>query len=218
MIVVDPRLQPLHSTGNGGIPSRARISPSGRKAAWTSFATGDSYAAATEFSTRTGVIDTATGEAWENIEDLALTWDGRAYEAADVNYWGLSFAPDDDTFYATVKTKGSVHLVRGSVSGRSATVIADDVECPSLSPDGTRIVYKRPSPDLDPAWRLHVLDLATMTDVALAETAGIDDQAVWLGDGTIAYGRDGNVWTVPADGGGAPSLLLRDAASPSLVP
>jgi hypothetical protein len=39
-------------------------------------------------------------------------------------------------------------------------VIHDNVECPSLSPDGTRIGYKRLIDDRG-HWGFHVLDLAT---------------------------------------------------------
>src|SRR3712207_7448541 len=40
---------------------------------------------------------------------------------------------------AQVGNRGGTHLIEGSVSGRTAKVIHDNVECPSLSPDGTRI-------------------------------------------------------------------------------
>ena len=64
-------------------------------------------------------------------------------------------------------------------------------------------------------WRLHVLDLRTMADTALAETRMVDDQAEWLDDGTVLYGLEGAVWSVPADGTGAPRQLLAGALSPA---
>ncbi len=105
-------------------------------------------------------------------------------------------------------------------------VIADAVECPSLSPDGTRVAYKRPLPGQQRRWRLHVLNLRTMADTALAETRSVDDQVEWIDDSRIAYGvqdegppptLDVNLWTVPADGSGAPAMFLAHAASPAVV-
>ena len=65
---------------------------------------------------------------------------------------------------------------------RPCTVLADGVECPSLSPDGTRLVYKKRLPDL--TWQLWVYDLATQRRTQLAEPANIDDQGAWLDDRT----------------------------------
>lgn len=50
----------------------------------------------------------------------------------------------------------------------------------------------------------------------------MDDQAAWLDDHTVMYGlpRHGggwDVWSVPADGGGAPRLLIHNASSPAAV-
>ena len=50
-------------------------------------------------------------------------------------------------------------------------MIHENVECPSLSPDGTRIAYKKRD-RLDPApWQLTVLDLATMRETPLGDDA-----------------------------------------------
>ena len=91
---------------------------------------------------------------------------------------------------------------------------------PSLSPDQTRIAFKE-AVGGDPArgWRLTVLELATLTRTPLAETRSVDDQAVWLDNATIGYAlprdRSSDVWAVPADGSGAPRLLIPDAESPA---
>jgi Tol biopolymer transport system component len=100
------------------------------------------------------------------------------------------------------------------VSTRSVAVLRDNVECPSLSPDGTRIAYKRR--DGKPwRWRLHVLDVRTGADVATAERRPIDDQAEWLDNARVLYGIGTDVFVVPADGGGRVQRFLADAASPS---
>jgi Tol biopolymer transport system component len=93
-------------------------------------------------------------------------------------------------------------------------VIAEDVECPSLSPDATRLAFKLRKGG---SWRLHVLDLKTGRRTPLAETRSVDDQVEWLDDGRILYGYQGDVWVVPADGKGRPRVYLNDALSPAVV-
>ncbi|MGW2269556.1 TolB family protein [Streptomyces yangpuensis] len=220
-VIVDAELRQVRSFPLAGTPSRARVSPSGRFAAWTVFVSGESYGAAF-FSTRTAILDTRTWKLDANLEEFAITMDGRDYRAQDVNFWGVTFAGDDDTFYATLATAGETHLVKGSVSRRSVTTLAKNVECPSLSPDETRIAYKkrvRPGASL---WREHVMDLGTLRDHPLAEKRSVDDQAAWFDDRTLAYAlpSDGaadrtDLWTVPADGTGTPRLLTSAAASPA---
>lgn len=148
--------------------------------------------------------------------------DGREYKSGDVNYWGVTFSKDDDTFYATLATAGQTHLVKGSISRRTVTTLAQNVECPSLSPDETRIAYKKRVQRGASLWREHVMDLATLREHPLAEKHSVDDQAVWLDDRTLAYGLPAegapdttDLWTVPADGSGTPHLLAPGASSPS---
>ncbi|MFB7170193.1 TolB-like translocation protein [Streptomyces sp. NPDC056254] len=220
-VIVDAELRQTRSFPLAGTPSRARVSPSGRLAAWTVFVSGESYGSAF-FSTRTAILDTRTGKLDASLEEYAITMDGRDYRAPDVNFWGVTFARDDDTFYATLSTAGETHLVRGSVSRRSVTTLAKNVECPSLSPDETRIAYKKRVRAGASLWREHVMDLGSLRDHALAEKRSVDDQAAWLDDRTLAYAlpADGaadrtDLWTVPADGSGSPEPLIPGAASPA---
>ncbi|MBV1850066.1 TolB family protein [Catellatospora tritici] len=202
-----------------GVPNRARVSPSGRLLAWTAFVQGDSYHGG-RFSTRTGLLDPATGTEYD-LEQFTIILDGAPYRSVDVNFWGITVAADDDRFYATLATGGKRYLVEGDLRTRTVRTLAADVECPSLSPDGTRIGFKEAIGG-DPArgWRVTVLDLATLARTPLAETRSVDDQVVWLDDGTIGYavvrepGRS-DIWTVPADGTGRPVLLIPDAESPA---
>ncbi|MFH9419514.1 hypothetical protein [Streptomyces sp. NPDC017529] len=222
-VVLDGRLREKRRIALTGIPNRARVSASGRMLSWTMFATGDSYASSS-FSTRTSILDTRTGYLVKNMEDIPLTLGGRRYHSPDVNYWGVSFARDDNRFYATVSTKGRTHLVEGDMRAWTARALRENVECPSLSPDNTRLAFKKRVHDgaRDP-WRLYVLDLRTMRERPLAEQRSVDDQAAWLDDHTLGYalpGRDGrgsDIWTVPADGTGAPALRVADASSPAMV-
>ncbi|MFB6711089.1 MULTISPECIES: TolB family protein [unclassified Streptomyces] len=222
-IVLDGRLREKRRVTIPGVPTRARVSASGRMLSWTVFATGDSYAT-TAFSTRTAVLDLRTGYLIKSMEDIPLTIDGARYHAPDVNYWGVTFARDDSRFYATVSTKGRTYLVEGNMSDWSAKALRKNVECPSLSPDNTRIAFKKKVSD-DPAapWRLYVLDLRTMRETPLAERRSVDDQAAWLDDGTVAYalpggaGRASDIWTVPADGTGKPRVAVAGGSSPVAV-
>jgi Tol biopolymer transport system component len=201
-----------------GIPSRARISPDGRYGSVTMFVTGHSYAVAGAFSTATTIIDLSSGRALANLEEFTVTRDGRQVTAIDVNYWGVTFSPaDSDTFYATLATGGRTYLLEGSISGQTARTIHDNVECPSLSPDGTRIAYKSRTDSESTPWRLTVLDLATMRETPLAETRSIDDQAEWLDNDRVLYGLDNQVWSVPADGSGRPERFAASADSPAAV-
>ncbi|RXS85350.1 TolB-like translocation protein [Streptomyces sp. TM32] len=220
-VVVDERLNERRSYPLSGVPSRARVSPSGHLVAWTVFVSGDSYGA-TAFSTRTSVLDTRTGKLQDNLEEYDLKVDGSWYRSLDVNVWGVTFA-DDGHFYATVSTRGQTYLAKGDIAAHSLTTVHGNVECPSLSPDGTRIAYKKRVPGLpaDSPWRLYVLDLRTMTETATAEHRNVDDQAVWATDTTLVYalpGKSGtDLWTVPAHGSGTPQRLASAAATPAFI-
>ncbi|MEV4639739.1 hypothetical protein AB0J80_20515 [Actinoplanes sp. NPDC049548] len=220
VVVLDGAYRPRRTLEIPGLPNRARVSASGRMVAWTTFVGGDSYAGG-GFSTRTGVLDTRTGISVGTLEQFAVIREGRPYRSADLNFWGVTFAADDNRFYATMASRGGRYLVRGDFAARTVTVLRGNVECPSLSPDGTRVAFKQ-AVGGDPArgWRLSVLDLATMRTVATAETASVDDQAAWLDGATLAYTlrtSDGTpaVWAVPADGTGRPRLLVPGAESPA---
>ncbi|MGW3136730.1 TolB family protein [Streptomyces sp. NPDC001139] len=221
-VVLDARLKERARYDVPGIPSRARVSPTGHFAAWTAFVGGDSYAG-TNFSTRAAIVDVRTGKLTPSLEAYRVLKDGRPYRAADLNFWGVTFASDDRTFYATMATKGRTYLVRGDLRARTLTTLHTDVECPSLSPDGTRIAFKKRVKGLpkDAPWRLYVLDLRTMRETPLAEPRSVDDQAVWRDDHTLVYALPGDygadLYTVPADGGGKPRRISTAAVSPAYM-
>jgi hypothetical protein len=200
-----------------GIPSRARVSPDGRLGAVTVFVTGHSYADNGGFSTTTTLIDLRRARKIAQLESFTATRDGRRITAPDVNFWGVTFARDHDRFYATLATGGTFYLVEGSVSRRTMRTIHSGVECPSLSPDGTRIAYKKRVGAGAKSWRLFVLDLETMRETPLAESRSVDDQAEWLDDDHVLYGLEEQIWTVPADGGGEPVRYATGGDSPTVV-
>ncbi|MGW5849158.1 TolB family protein [Streptomyces sp. NPDC055254] len=222
-VVLDSGLRPVRSFAVPGTPTRARVSPSGRLVAWTVFVSGDSYAGGA-FSTRTAVHDTRSGALASNLEEFAVFDGDRRLRAADHNVWGVTFAGDDNRFYATLATGGGTHLVEGDLRARELRVLRGNTECPSLSPDGTRIAFKKRVAGLpaDAPWRLYVLDLRTGAETALAERRSVDDQALWYDDRTLLYSLPGDfggdLWSLPATGGGTPRLLLESAVSPAVRP
>jgi len=210
-----------------GPPSRTRVSPDGRLAATTVFLFGHSYAAA-KFSTETRIFDAVTGApVVDNLEQMEVWSQGSRLQPADANFWGVTFARASDEFYATLGTGGHTYLVRGDIRAHRVEVVADGIECPSLSPDNTRIAFKKR--DTGPGlahWRLYVLDLATLAESPVAESRFIDEQVEWLDAAHILYtqpdasGRSAaisDVWMVAADGSGEPTLLLREAETPTVM-
>ena len=227
IMVFDGAFEPLHRLPLHGVPSRVRLAPDGRLAAVTVFVSGHSYLDE-GFSTETSIVDTYSGERRvANLEELQVYRDGAPFRAIDFNFWGVTFAADSDRFYATLGTGGTTYLVEGRVSTRRADVVAEGVECPSLSPDQSHIVYKKRLPlATGLGWRLHVMDLRSGAVTPLAELRSVDDQAEWLDDSTILYAIPDpsaptpmvtDVWRVPADGSGAPEPFLKGASSPAVL-
>lgn len=215
-----PDFKPRHQFTVDGSPSRARVSPDGKYAAFTVFVTGHSYSDV-NMSTATILVDTATGASLGNLEEFQTWKDGKIFQAPEFNFWGVTFAQDSNRFYATLRNGNDTYLVQGDVAARTLTVVHRDVECPSISPDGTRIAFKK----LQGAqWQLTVLDLATMTETELAEQENVDDQVEWLDNGHLLYQRSddtssnlNSVFVVPADGSGKPEVFLQNATSPAVI-
>jgi hypothetical protein len=215
-----------------GVPSRARVSPDGHLAAFTVFVGGDSYAKL-GFSTRTRIIAPGSGHTIADLEEFQVLKDGARLTAPDFNYWGVTFARDGVTFYATLGTNGQKYLVRGDTRSRQVDVLRGGVECPSLSPDERRIAFKRETSPGSRSWQPAVLGLSDLGETRLAEARSVDDQIEWLDDGHVLYGiregmgtipdRDGvrrpraNIWMLAADGSGSPKLFLENGESPAIV-
>lgn len=207
-----------------GTPSRARMSPDGRFSAVTVFVSGDSYAA-NGFSTRTTLLETEGARVIGDLEDFTVVRNGRPLRKADFNFWGVTFASEPGIFYATLSTGGEMLLVRGTAASRDLTVVHEGIECPSLSPDGTRVAYKKRRIEHGRLmWRLRVVNLQTKADVPVAETRSVDDQAEWLDADQLLYALPreapapggADVWVARADGTGTPKLVLRQAYSPAV--
>jgi hypothetical protein len=217
--IFDERFERIHTLPLTGLPSRARVSPDGSRAAITVFERGHSYAD-DGFSTRTTVVDVTTGQLLGDLERYDVTRDGVRFSGVDFNFWGLTFQSDSNRFYATLATAGQHYLVEGDIDAKTARVVATGIECPSLSPDNTRLAYKS---RLEPGvWQLRVRDLRSGSDVPLSrETRSVDDQVEWLDDDRVLYhitgARGADIWSLEVDGSEPPVLLREYAYSPSVV-
>ena len=101
-----------------------------------------------------------------------------------------------------------------------------DAECPSLSPDGTKVAYKKrlgnPTPGI---WRLAVLDLATGKETLTADPRSVDDQVEWLDDTSLLYGlpRTGadattsDVWAGAGRRHRRAKIFIEHGSSPAVV-
>ncbi|MGH8565032.1 MAG: TolB family protein [Gammaproteobacteria bacterium] len=226
-VLFDRTFNPVAELPLVGAPSRLQVAPDGTLAATTVFVTGHSYATV-GFSTRTSIIDLDTRR-WlvEDLETFAVRRRDQTLRAADFNFWGVTFMPGARRFYATLGTGGETLLVTGDVDARAVEVIEENVECPSLSPDGRRVAFKHRDGGLTApiTWRLWVLDLETRQRHRLAETRSVDDQVQWLDDERVLYALSGGAkraaimdqWVVPADGGGEPRLFVSQAYSAAVV-
>jgi hypothetical protein len=224
----DSALRRTASFDLAGAPSRTRMSADGSLAATTVFVSGHSYSAP-GFSTRTSIIDVQGARLLAaDLEAFAVIKDGQPFKASDFNFWGVTFTPDAKGFYATMQTDGKQWLVQGDIAQQRMTVIAPNVECPSLSPDGLRIAFKRrvvPPPQGRVVWQLIVRELASGKETVLTrETRSVDDQVEWIDDGTIAYSLPDettpaatNTFALAIDGSSAPRLLAPLAYSPAVV-
>jgi hypothetical protein len=225
-VLFDGRFRETRTITLEGSPSRTRLSPDGRLGAITVFVSGAAHGySSPSFSTKTIIVDTTTGATLGDLEQFAATRDGQPFSAKDFNFWGVTFGRDGRTFYASLRTAGKTYLVRGDVDARTLTVLHENVECPAISPDNTRLAYKkRVGGDLAP-WRFYVLDLATMTERPIAaETRSIDDQIEWFDDGHVLYGAGRgsqsailDVWIAPIQGASGARAFLLQAASPVVV-
>jgi hypothetical protein len=221
-VLFDSSGKRLSSWALPGIPSRARISADSRLVSSTAFITGMSYATV-GFSTQ-AVIRGTDGHDYGNLEDFTTLIDGKRLTASDRNYWGVTFSSDDNIFYATAASGGKTWLVRGDLAARTLTSVRENAECPSISPDGSRVAYKKNvSKTATSHWAIAVLDLRSGQEKILGEERSVDDQVEWLGNQTLLYGLlnthpgDSDVWSIPSDGSAAPAIYIKHAWSPSVV-
>ena len=219
--IFDEHFSQLKTFTLTGPPSRTRLSPDGRRAAFTVFDEGHSYADGV-FSTRTTIVDTIAGTAIGELESWKVTRDGAPFFNKDFNFWGVTFAQDGNTFFATLRTQGSAYLIQGQVDTREARVLMQGAECPSLSPDQSRIAFKKRLGGSGGWWQLSLYDVSTRGVRALSgDTESVDDQVEWLDTSSLIYFRpnaEGNiVWRLQVDGGSPPQPFVHEGFSPVVV-
>ena len=219
--IFNERFEQLYKVTLTGPPSRVRLSPDGRRAAVTVFERGHSYAEG-GFSTRTTLLDTFGGKPLSNLEQFAVWRNGKRFRGIDFNFWGVTFARDGNRFFATLSSGDTPYLIEGDVDHRDARIVVPGVECPSLSPDNSRIVFKKRMPQGHGwEWRLWLLDLPTLSQRPLADSRNISDQVDWLDDTHVLYQdsstEGNNIWMLGTEGTEGPRRYVRDGFSPAVV-
>ncbi|QAU34481.1 hypothetical protein [Janthinobacterium sp. 17J80-10] len=186
--VTDFRLETVFS---GKMPmgmavSRARVSPDATHAGSTVFIAGHAYGAAS-FATQALVIDLRQRRlSMPPLENWNIFQNNVQISSKDMNLWGVSFDPrNPDLFYVTAAIKEKPYLARGSISARRIDLLRPDIECPSVSPDGSKLAFKKRQGKT--GWAPAVLDLASGRETVFQESRSIDDQIEWLDNHTLVY-------------------------------
>ena len=227
-IKFDDQMRPGWRITLNGAPSRVRVSPSGRLAAITVFLPGSSHSyAAGTLSTQTTMVDVTTGKVLADLEQFAVTRNGQQFKSPDFNFWGVTFTKNETVFYATLWTQGNTFLVEADLTKRTARVIHDGVECPSLSPDSRRIAFKKRVTGSPYSWRITLLDLQSGQETALGESRNVDDQVEWLDNDHVLYAlsqgdathssASTNIWMLPTTTGATATVMVQGGASPAVV-
>lgn len=213
------------------LPSRARVSPSGTLVSTTAFVTGTSYADIGGEAETLAIVDEA--DASTNLRGLTqfevLSRDDR-YQGVVGEYWGVSFV-DEDQFWVTGFFGEEPEVLEGSVSRGVLTPSGLAGSCPSVSPDGSTLVFKRLQDDGE-GFDLVAANLDSGTTWLLGESRSVDDQVEWLDDDTILYALHTNsveeggaavaqpqfdIWSLDIAEGSEPQLFLPAADSPAAI-
>ena len=113
--LLGPDLQPVRDVKIVGGPSRARLSADATRAASTVFVVRPLLPGHRLLHGDRDRGHRAPARASATWRPFRIVKDGRTYKSIDMNFWGVTFASDDE-FYATLATQGQTYLVRGSVA------------------------------------------------------------------------------------------------------
>jgi Tol biopolymer transport system component len=143
------------------------------------------------------------------VRNIPTSTEAQILAAFSNPYVGLAFSPDGNNLYFVRPTEQSLYirdLYQISVLGGTPRQLVHNVDSPpSFSPDGSRMVYLRQTPELKDHF----------TEIHIADRNGSNDQLVYSGTdipGYPAWSPDGNsiAWTSVRPGG---ALLILDIAS-----
>ena len=199
-----------------GVPTRARVSPDGRRATITTFAEEESPEGE-RLATDSMIIDVRSGRVIASLRDFQVIHDQQPPITGVIDIGSVAFEDDGDRFFATLSTETERYLVAGSVQERRVTAIRPGIANEALSPDGNHLAVKRLIGDRG-FWQLGVIDLRTWTERDLNQgPRSIDDQVEWLDNNHVMYHDTAQdttaLWMLPIDGVSGPSIFVRDAFS-----
>lgn len=180
----------LFSSTENHLISRARMSPNGQWSSWTFMTPGDSYleAGSASFSTEAWLVANGPkNEAAVNLETWPLFHQKQLVKAVDKNIWGVSFSPTNpDLFYVTAFFKGKPYLAKGSLQNKKLETIKEGIECPSVSPNGLMIAFKKRVSSNK--WAPAVMNLQSGKETVFKQAKhSVDDQIEWLDHESIVY-------------------------------
>jgi len=211
---------------SSSLPSRARISPNGIYSSVTAFATGTSYEDISGETTTIVTIDEIVGTSrLRSARQFEVVADDSSYQVQDAQFWGLTFA-DDDEFFITGYFGESPEILQGSLGAETMSPLGWKGSCPSLSPDAKTLVYKEMRDE--GGFDLVAVDLDTDDRWILDEARSVDDQVEWLDNDTILYALHPNgledavqpefdIWMLDIAPGSVPELFLPNADSPAVM-
>lgn len=199
-----------------GIPTRARVSPDGRRASITTYAEEESPAGE-RLATESIIIDVRSGRVLADVRDFQIDHDRLPPLTGPIDVSSVAFEPDGDRFFATISTATERHLVAGSVDAHRLTSIRSGVANEALSPDGRHLIIKRLIGERG-FWQLAVIDLHTWAERDLNQgSRSVDDQVEWLDNDHVIYhdvsGETTAIWMLPIDGTNGPEVLVSGAFS-----
>jgi hypothetical protein len=174
------------------------------------FVKGHNYmdAGSSQFSTLTEISVAGAGKpnTVNNLEKWPLMHKGEVVKAIDLNYWGVSFHPKNpQQFLVTAFFKGRAYLALGDLSTKSMKVLFEGVECPSYSPNGESVAFKKRMSST--RWSPAVLNLTTLKPVIFSHIQqSVDDQIDWLDAKTLVY----EIIDVPLVGNASVNLMTLD--------
>lgn len=206
--------------GLSGIPTRARVSPDGRRAAITIYSEEHLPNGEERLAISSVIVDVASGHVI-NLREFTLDHSAGAVFEGPLDFSSVAFARDSNRFFATLATTSERYIVAGTLDNRRLSLLATGLANEALSPDETRLAVKQRVGDRG-RWQLLVFDLATMSTHALNQgDRSVDDQVEWLDGGHVVYHdateQGTNLWMLSADGVTPARVLIADAYSPSVT-